>query len=117
MSNSQLDDLNEQQGNEIVAEALKISTDDLEELDCGGIETNESSDGIVYGYYMNIQKDGSSEEVLEKVKNNVHHTDYGSYITVDLQLKSYPDDDEYYEEDKPENDTTPIKPKGGHRLF
>ena len=105
MSSSQLDDLHEQQSHEALAEALGISTDELDELDYGDIESNESNDGLVYNHYIEIQKKSSDEEVLNKVIANTDCQEYDDYVTVYLGLGTFsdePDDEDYPDEEHPD---------------
>lgn len=115
MSNSQLDDLNEQSGNEMVAKALGISVDELGELDYDDIQTNESSDGLIYNYYIKIQKSSSSAEIIEKI--TAHTTDNDEFITVYLELEDIDGGDFMDDDDEPEDDESPDKPKVVRHLF
>ncbi len=116
MSSSQLDDMNEQAGNELIAKALGITADELEELNYGTVESNESSDGLVYNYYIDIQKASSDEEVLNKVMENTDYDDNNEFITAYLEFENLPDDDERDDDDDEQdgrhlNDLTPMRPK------
>lgn len=115
MSSSQLDDVNEQAGNEMIAKALGITVDELEELNYGAVESNESSDGLVYSYYVDIQRASSSEEILNKVMENTDYDDNNEFITAYLEFENLPADEPYDDNNGPNgkhlNNMTPTRPK------
>jgi hypothetical protein len=86
MSNSQLDEANSHKADEALAEALGISVDELSELNYDDIESEDSDDGITYRQYVEIYIEGSSEEVLEKVMENVDYDDNDDYITAYIDI-------------------------------
>lgn len=94
MSNSQLDDINEEEGEKALAKALGITVDELDELSHGGIETNESNEGVVY-YYIEIDKENSSKEVLDKVMRSVRCYDNRDFVTAHIELENYSDDENF----------------------
>ncbi|WP_025144521.1 hypothetical protein [Pedobacter jeongneungensis] len=87
MSSRQLDELNEEKRDRSIAEELGISYDELGETNFE-IETDNSEDGFIYGYYV-VFKDGSSQEVLDKIDGLE-----GNRVYFDTsQLPDEPDDD------------------------
>ena len=92
MSNSQLDDLNQEKADEALADALGITVDELRKLNYGDIESDDSSDGLTYRQYVEIQRESSSEEVLEKVMENVNYDDNEDYITAYIELEDSSDE-------------------------
>jgi len=65
MSNSQLEDRDEQEFADAVAAALRINVDELDRLDWS-IEESTSDDGLIYGYTVTIGDD-SDPEILSKI--------------------------------------------------
>ena len=103
MSSSQLDDLHEHQAEEALAKALGISINELHDLNYGSIEFNESNDGLIYNSYIEIQRESSSEEVLDKVIANNNCEEYDDYVTVYVTFPDEPDDEYDQEESDDEN--------------
>jgi hypothetical protein len=67
MSSRQLDDLNEEQSDNLVAGLLGISVEDYQRLDHSGIQDVTSNNGLVYSYYIQFN-DNSPKEILNKIK-------------------------------------------------
>lgn len=70
MSNAQLEERQEREFAQQVADALGITLDDLDDTEWE-VEENASDDGVVYGYVVNFAE-GSSLEVLGKIKGLQH---------------------------------------------
>lgn len=66
MSNRQLEEKNEEDADRKLAKVLEISYEDITELDYQ-IHENESEDGLVYGQYVEFNKD-VAPEILKKIK-------------------------------------------------
>lgn len=80
MSNRQLDEIQEEETNKELASDLGISYEDFCELDYV-IDTNESSDGLVYSHVITFL-DNSPQEILNKIEN------LDSNNSISLQLSS-----------------------------
>lgn len=65
MSNRQLEEMQEEEANRTIASELGITYEEFCELDYD-IDSNESSDGLVYDYVLTFSDD-SSEEILKKI--------------------------------------------------
>ncbi len=70
MSNAQLEERQEREFAQQIANALGITLDDLDDTQWE-IEENASDDGVVYGYVVNFAE-GSSAEVLGKIEGLQH---------------------------------------------
>lgn len=66
MSNQQLEEKNQEDADRKLAKILGISYEEITELDYE-IHENESEDGLVYGQYVEFNKD-VSPEILKKIK-------------------------------------------------
>lgn len=82
MSNRQLDELYEEQGDKHIADLLGISVDDFRLLDHDGIQEETSEDGLVYRHYIEFNE-SSPKNILEKIKglgeNNTYYFEPGSF--------------------------------------
>ena len=68
MSNSQLEDRQERELHEHIADELGMSIEDIESLSFE-IDTNESSEGLVYGHIIRFHIDECDKEALSRVPN------------------------------------------------
>lgn len=66
MSNQQLEEKNQEDADRKLAKILGISYEEITELDYE-IHENESEDGLVYGQYVEFNKD-VAPEILKKIK-------------------------------------------------
>jgi hypothetical protein len=65
MSNRQLEEIQEEQAHIEIAEKIGITYEELCQLDCD-IDTNESSDGLIYEHIITFSED-SPKEILDKI--------------------------------------------------
>jgi hypothetical protein len=91
MSSRQLEDRREQEQIEQLAEHLGLTMEEFDTL-APDIDTNESSDGMVYSYVLNFPRD-AQKEILSKV---IGLTAGSLTMQVDLNVL---DDDEGAEDD------------------
>lgn len=89
MSNRQLEEQQELQGNQLLATALGLSINELEQLDYE-ISSNESNDGLVYEYVISFDE-FCSKAILDKVDGLTS----GKYV----YLQPYELEAEPYEEE------------------
>ncbi|WP_293887848.1 MULTISPECIES: hypothetical protein [unclassified Sphingobacterium] len=87
MSSRQLEELQEEKRDRAIAEELGITYEELGETNFE-IDPDNSEDGVVYGYYI-VFKDGSSQEVLDKIDGLENNRVY--FDT--LMFSDEPDDD------------------------
>ena len=66
MSSRELEGIEQEYADQQLASLLEISYDDLSQLSWD-IDTNESSDGLVYDYIVTFN-DGSPKDILGKIK-------------------------------------------------
>lgn len=91
MSSRQLEDRREQEQIEQLAEHLGLTMEEFDTL-APDIDTNESSDGMVYSYVLNFPRD-AQKDILSKV---IGLTAGSLTMQVDLNVL---DDDEGVEDD------------------
>lgn len=65
MSSRQLEERDEEEQNQRLAEQLGLTVDELDTL-APDIDTNESNDGLIYGHILNFHRD-SPKNLLAKV--------------------------------------------------
>lgn len=93
-----MEENSEGNANNALARELGITDYELDLLDYGGVKTNTSNDGgIIYNGYIEIRKDTSDKDILDKLDGD----DNGEYVTVYISSSYFndgpePDDESPY---------------------